>query len=199
MAIRHVVFVKFKKSATPAAVEEFITEVNRLPTINREVRNWVAGVSPEPHFHSGDFDWALSCDLDNWDAMDRYMWHEAHLRTAPYTAVVEYMMSFDFTNDCDFALGKGIPAPLAGVQQPPPSVPSGMARVPVVRGRHLEDAKRVLAAAGLAMAPDVEYVNGTVWAPGRIFGSMPEEGAVVPAGSPVRLTVTGDSWVRPAV
>jgi hypothetical protein len=201
MTIRHVVFLKFKATATAAEIQEFITEVDRLPSVNREVRNWCSGRSVEPRFHSGDFDWALSCDLDDWDAMDRYMWHEAHLRTAPYAAnTVDFMISFDFTLDCDYAAGRGVPAPLGGVPSPPPTPPpSGMVRVPIVRGRSLDDARRVLTAAGLAVSADVERVTGTVWAPNRIWACAPEEGTVVAHGVTVHLTATGDWWARPAL
>lgn len=198
MAIRHVVFVKFKTSATPAEIEQFATEVNRIPAANREVHNWFSGRAPEPRFYSGDFDWALSGDLDDWDAMDRYAWHPAHLRLGPYTGVIDYMIAFDFTNDCDFAQGKNIPAPPEVPPLPGP-VPAGMARVPVLRSHDVKDAKRLIGAAGLTVAAEIDYVNGSVFASGRVIGSVPDEGEVVAVGSPVRLTVAGNSWVRPAL
>jgi hypothetical protein len=140
--IRHVVFVKFKAAATAEEIEEFREEVDRLPAYNAEVMNWASGRSVEPRFHSGDFDWGLSVDLADWDAMDRYMWHEGHLRTAAVAAtVVDSMISFDFEIEVEVSQGDGS---LATERKPAQSLEAGMTVVPELRGRTLENAERLL-------------------------------------------------------
>lgn len=196
MAIQHVVFVKFRKHASKADLDRFVEECNRLPAINREVKKWVAGFAPTPRFHSGDFDWGLSCELADWAAMDRYMWHEAHLRMGIFArAAVDYLLSFDFEDDYRAPETFMEPAALTAA----PTTPQGKLRIPVVRGRQLDDARRLLSDAGLHAEEQVEEVLGAVWAPGRVSGSEPEQGSVVAPGSTVKLSVTGEWWSRPEI
>lgn len=195
MPIRHVVFVKFRADADPAAVERFIVEVDRLPSLNREVRNWLSGRAPEPRFHNGDFDWGLSCDLDDWDAMDRYMWHEGHVRTSPFVRdAVDYLLSFDFEHEFTGSANNLERAPAS---QPVAPLNEAEPRVPPLRGRRPEEAEQVLAGCGLMMEQEVHPVPGSVWAPGRIVAVEPAAGTPVPPGTTVRVTVTGDWWMRP--
>lgn len=189
--IRHVVFVKFKANATQTDIDIFITEVNRLPNINPEVHNWVAGLAVDPRFHSGDFDWGLSCDLDNSDAMDRYMWHPAHLRTAPFAqAVVESMLSFDFNMEHEVMQGdasdkKAVVDPGA----------RGRLVVPELRGRDLEIARQIAVNCGFRIVEPIERLKGHVWAPNRVVAVDPAAGTELPIGSPIRLTVS-EGWSR---
>ncbi|MCC6382548.1 MAG: Dabb family protein [Dehalococcoidia bacterium] len=195
MPIRHVVFVKFLANADPAAIERFIAEVDRLPSLNTEVRNWVSGRSPEPRFHNGDFDWGLSCDLDDWDAMDRYMWHEAHLRTSPFVPdAVDYLLSFDFEHQ--FA-GLASQQERTASPEPVAAPPDAAPRVPSLRGRRPTEARQILARCGLTMDEDVRPIPGSVWAPGRVVAVEPAVGTPLPRGTSVRVTVTGDWWMRP--
>ena len=193
--IRHIVFCKFKPDAGEETIAEFIRECDKLPSINHEVKNWVSGRSPEPRFHSGDFDWALSCDLADWDAMDRYMWHEAHLRMGPWAAeAIEFLQSFDF--ELDYRAPPDFPEaqPTADQSQ---TLPSGQVALPNVRGRTTEEATRLLIEAGLTVSPETEDVLGSVWAPGRVNGTHPAPGAPVDLGTTVTLIVSGHWWSKP--
>ncbi|MBT4160454.1 MAG: PASTA domain-containing protein [Gammaproteobacteria bacterium] len=192
--IRHIVFCKFKPEASEETIAEFIHECDKLPSINQEIKNWVSGKSTEPRFHSGDFDWALSCDLTDWDAMDRYMWHEAHLRMGPWAqAAIEFLQSFDF--ELEYEAPTEFPP--QAVTPEPEAAPGGQIRVPPIRGRSVEDARELIAAAGLVTDQKVETMLGGVWAPGRVMGSSPEAGECVPEGSTVELIVTGEWWSKP--
>ena len=188
--IRHVVFCKFKDDAAPEAVAEFIREVDRVAELNPDVRNWVSGRSIEPRCHSGDYDWALTCDVADWEAMDRYMWHEAHIRTMPFAQdVVEYLESFDFE------IGLEAPEPAQDREAPEP--PAKGLSVPDVRGRTEADARSVLSEAGLEAEAEVRTVLGAAWAPGRVLATRPRPGAEIAPGSSVALTVAGEWWSKP--
>ena len=185
--IRHIVFVKFKDAATLEQIKTFRDEVDKLPAFNPEVMNWVSGLSVEPRFHSGDFDWGLSVDLADWDAMDRYMSHEGHLRTGAVAgAVVESMLSFDFELEIEIAQGDGR---LASSPQPRPSLRAGEAVVPELRGHTYDQGAALLAECNLQVADELNEIEGHVWAPGRIVATHPASGDVVAEGSTVELTV----------
>jgi len=189
--IRHVVFCRFKPDASPEAIAGFIREVDRVPELNPEVRNWVSGRSIEPRCHSGGYDWALTCDLPSWEAMDRYMWHEAHIRTMPFAQdVVDYLESFDFEITFE------APSGLRGAGERAVASTDGL-QVPDVRGRTESDARAVLEAAGLEVEPEVRTVLGAAWAPGRVLATRPRPGAEIAPGSSVALTVAGDWWSKP--
>ena len=193
MAIHHVVFLKFRKDAPKAKIERFITELNRLPDYNPEVRNWIAGYSPEPRFHNGDFDFGLACDLDDWAAMDRYMWNEGHLRMGEFIQdLFEHVLSFDFHTDCVVPQGSGLAASVKAT----PAVPEGQARVPNLNGRQLEEASELLRVAGLGLGK-VERQPNPFWATGRVAAQQPAEG-VVAGGTLVDLVVASDFRVKPA-
>ena len=192
MAIHHVVFLKFRKGAPKAAVERFITELNRLPDYNPEVRHWIAGYSSEPRFHNGDFDFGLACDLDDWAAMDRYMWNEGHLRMGEFIGdLFEHVLSFDFETECVVPQGSG----QAAAPKAAPPLPRGQAWVPNLSGRHLEEATELLRAAGLALGKIARQPN-PFWAAGRVAAQQPAEG-VVPRGTLVDLVVASDFRVKP--
>lgn len=196
MAIHHVVFIKFKADAAKDKVRRFIRELNKLPELNREVKNWISGYSPEPRFHNGDFDYGLACDLADWDAMNRYMYHEGHLRTAPFAEpVFDYSMSFDFQTD--FVQPKRYP-PKKAVRRRGRKIPAAQARVPLLFGHHTEGAKKVLAAAGLTPGRvETQQHKLGLWAPGWAIGQSLEAGSIVPKGSTVDIFVTGEHWVKP--
>jgi hypothetical protein len=98
--IRHVVMLKFKADADPAKIDLFIEEVKKLSHLNREVRDYSHGKVVHTRFHSGDFDFANCCDIDSYEAMERYMSHWSHLRMTPFLPdILENMMSFDWEID----------------------------------------------------------------------------------------------------
>lgn len=196
--IRHVVFVKFRADAVPDAIERFLTEVNKLPLMNREVRNWVTGRTASPRFHSGDFDWALSCDLADAAAMERYMSHEGHLRMIDFLSPVEHMMSYDW--EIEYRAPDSDPAAATAAAEPvsPPVPARGPVKVPEIRGQRLERACEMLAAAGVGVADDIESVLGSVWAPGRVLAADPAPGTMVSRETALHLTVTGDWLCAPA-
>jgi hypothetical protein len=190
MAIHHVVFLKFKKDAKKEDIDRFIEELNKIPEMNREVKNWISGFSPEPRFHSGAFDFGLAVDLPDWDAMDRYMFHQSHLRMGPYAAAtVEHMLSFDF--EMEYVQPKRFPARPRKEQPRRPRVPKGKARMPWVGGRRMEVARQMLEDAGLIVG-SIETVTGSVWAAGRVVAQEPDRDTIVNKGSAVNLTVTGE-------
>ncbi|MBI4299758.1 MAG: Dabb family protein [Chloroflexi bacterium] len=195
MAIHHVVFLKFKKDAKKEDIDRFIEELNKIPEMNREISNWISGFSPEPRFHNGDFDYGLAGDLPDWDAMDRYMWHESHVRMGPFAAPVsEYMLSFDFQTD--YVQPKRFPARPKVAKLRRPRLPQGKVRVPMLRGRRPEVAKELLEKAGLKVGK-VDTVKRGVWAIGRVTGQEPARDALADAGSAVDLLVTGEYWMKP--
>lgn len=184
--IRHIVFVKFKATATQEEIDTFIREVNRLPQINREVHHWASGRTVDPRFHSGDFDWALSCDLENWDAMDRYMWHPAHLRTAPFAqAATESILSFDFNVEHEVMQGDA-----SDLEEEANPGSANKLLVPELRGRDLEIAKQIVSDCGFHIAEPVDRLQNHVWAVNRVVAVEPASGTELPAGSSIRLTVS---------
>jgi len=190
-----VVFIKFKKDAKKEDLDYFIDELNKLPERNREVKNWITGFSPEPRFHNADFDYALGCDLADYDAMERYMYHEAHVTMGPILKpVAEYWLSFDF--NIDYVQPKRFPARPKQAKPRKPRVPKGNAIVPWVRGRRLEDARRILEEAGLTVGAIKEAIGG-VWAVGRVTAQEPDKDSIVDKGTAVNLTISGEFWMKP--
>ncbi len=97
MAIHHIVLLKFRKDAAPAAVNRYQEELASLPVSNADIANWVSGPLPEPRFHNGDFDFGMACDLPDRAAMERYMAHPAHRRLGPFLAdILDRQLAFDF-------------------------------------------------------------------------------------------------------
>ncbi|GIX31257.1 MAG: hypothetical protein KatS3mg124_1729 [Porticoccaceae bacterium] len=200
--IRHVVMIKFKKDARQEDIDLFIEELKKLPHLNREVRDYSHGFCvKEPRFHSGDFDFANCCDLDSYEAMERYMSHWAHLRMTPYLpAVLDYMISFDWEIDYhgppfDEAEARAeAEREKARVLREHPD--PALAWVPEVRGTTLPRAREMLERVGLALG-EVEEVEGSVWAPGRVMMADPAPESEVPRGTRVNLVVTGQWLSRP--
>ena len=195
MAIHHLVFIKYKEDAKKEDIDRFIKELNTLPERNREIKNWITGFSPEPRFHNGDFDYGLACDLADWDAMERYMFHEAHISMGPILLpIADYWLSFDF--EIDYVQPKRFPARPRQAKPRQPRVPRGKVRVPWVRGRRLEAARQMLEEAGLKVG-SIDTVIGGVWAAGRVTGQEPARDTIVDRGMVVNLTVIGEFWMKP--
>jgi hypothetical protein len=193
MAIHHVVWIKFKKGAAKEKIDQFITELNRLPDFNREVFNWISGFTPEPRFHNGDFDYGLACDLPDWAGMDRYMYHEGHVRMGPFVGdVIDQAISFDFATD--FVQPKSY-------QSPPPSderrenPPAGKGYLPRLMGRRIDEARRMVEAAGLKVGKIEEQPN-IFWAEGRVTEQKPAPG-ILDRGASVDLVISNKSRVGP--
>ena len=202
--IRHVVMIKFKADAPQDKIDTFLHEVKKLPHLNKEIRDYSHGRCVTKRYHSGDFDFANCCDIDSYEAMDRYMSHWAHLRMTPFLPdILENMISFDWEIDYH---GPAFDPQAAEEEaekerkrvQPIHPDPA-KAFVPEIRGQQRVRAEEMLATAGLELDPDVEEIIGSVWAPDRIMFTAPEVGSEVPRGSKVKIGITGDWLTGPAV
>ncbi|MFA7440192.1 MAG: Dabb family protein [Sphingomonadaceae bacterium] len=202
--IRHVVMIKFKKDAKQEHIDRFIEEVKKLPHLNKEIRDYSHGMCVrEPRYHSGDFDFANCCDIDSYDAMERYMSHWAHIRMTPFLPdILENMISFDWEIDYrgpefDEAAAKEEAekekARVLRIHEDP-----SKAWIPELRGRTKAQAREMLAKVGLELG-NVEEVIGSVWAPDRIMFVTPEVDTEVARGSKVNIGITGDWLTGPAV
>ena len=202
--IRHVVMIKFKQDADPKAIETFLEEVKKLPHLNREVRDYSHGMCIKTRYHSGDFDFANCCDIDSYEAMDRYMSHWAHLRMTPFLPdILENMISFDWEIDYE---GPAFDPALAAEEAAKEKArvirlhdEPGKAWVPEVRGQTRARAREMCAAVGLELSGKEEEIIGSVWAPDRIMFQSPEPGSEVAKGSGVDIGITGDWLTGPAV
>lgn len=68
----------------------------------------------------------------------------------------------------------------------------GLAEVPDLTGRHIDDALQLLAGAGLALGA-ISYDPLAADAPGRIVGQYPPGGYALHRGDPVEVRVSGDA------
>lgn len=197
--IRHVVMIKFKQDARQEDIDRFMVEMKKLPHLNREVRDYSHGFCVNPRFHSGDFDFANCCDIDSYEAMERYMSHWAHLRMTPYLPdILENMISFDWEIDYhgpafDAAAAAEEAKKEAARVLPVHDAPA-KAYVPEIRGQTVARAREMLSLVGLELDEDIDWIMGSVWAPDRIMQCEPEQGSVVDKGTRVKLGVTGD-WL----
>jgi len=191
--------IKFKKDARKEDIDTFIAEVKKLSHLNREVRDYSHGMCvKEPRFHSGDFDFANCCDIDTYEAMERYMSHWSHIRMTPFLPdILENMISFDWEVDYH---GPEFDPKLAQEEAERENARvlkhhdnPKLAYVPEVRGKTLERAREMLASVGLELG-EVEEVIGSVWAPDRIMVADPEPDTEVPRGTKVNISITGD-WL----
>lgn len=202
--IRHVVMLKFKKDADPRKIDTFVEEVKKLPHLNREVRDYSHGMCVKTRFHSGDFDFANCCDIDSYEAMERYMSHWAHLRMTPFLPdILENMISFDWEIDYH---GPAFDENLAAEEAEKEKArvlklhdDSAKAYVPEVRGQTRERAKAMCETVGLVLSDTEEEIIGSVWAPNRIMFQAPDPDTVVDKGTPVKIGITGDWLTGPAV
>lgn len=197
--IRHVVMIKFKKDAKQEHIDTFLHEIKKLPHLNKEIRDYSHGMCvKEPRFHSGDFDFANCCDIDSYEAMERYMSHWAHLRMTPFLPdILENMISFDWEIDyCGPAFDeqaakeeatREVARVLKHHEDPE------MAYVPEIRGCGIEKAKKMLAEVGLKLGA-VDEIIGSVWAPDRIMMIDPAADTEVPRGTSVSISITGN-WL----
>lgn len=197
--IRHVVMIKFKKDAKQEHIDLFLEEIKKLPHLNPEIRDYSHGMCVEPRYHSGDFDFANCCDIDSYEAMERYMSHWAHLRMTPFLPdILENMISFDWEIDYHGPAFDPEKAAAEAVKeaarvQPVHDDPA-KAIVPEVRGQTLARAKEMLAIAGLEANEEIQWILGSVWAPDRVMVCTPEQGTEVDKGTRVTLGITGD-WL----
>ncbi|HLS98109.1 MAG TPA: Dabb family protein [Porticoccaceae bacterium] len=201
--IRHVVMIKFKQDANQAHIDRFIEEIKKLPHLNPEIRDYSHGFCVEPRYHSGDFDFANCCDIDSYEAMERYMSHWAHLRMTPFLPdILDNMISFDWEIDYwgpafDEQKAREEAAKEAARVLPIHDDPA-RAIVPEVRGQTLARARDMLATVGLELDEDIQWILGSVWAPDRVMQCTPEQGTVVDKGTRVKLGITGDWLCGPA-
>ena len=202
--IRHVVMIKFKQDAPQEKIDIFLEEVKKLPHLNKEIRDYSHGLVMAKRYHSGDFDFANCCDIDSYEAMDRYMSHWAHLRMTPFLPdILENMISFDWEIDYvgpafdEAAAREEADKERARVirRHPDPA----MAYVPEIRGQQKARAREMLAEVGLVLDEAVDEVIGSVWAPDRIMFTTPEVDTEVPKGTSVKIGITGDWLTGPAV
>jgi hypothetical protein len=202
--IRHVVMIKFKKDAPQDKIDLFLHEVKKLSHFNREIRDYSHGLCVRKRYHSGDFDFANCCDIDTYEAMDRYMSHWAHLRMTPFLPdILENMISFDW--EIDYR-GPEFDEKLAAEEAEkekkrvlPIHENPAKAYVPEIRGQGRERAREMLDAVGLVLSADEDEIIGSVWAPNRIMFVTPEVGAEVDKGTEVKIGITGDWLTGPAV
>jgi len=202
--IRHVVMLKFKKNADPAKIDLFIEEVKKLSHLNREVRDYSHGKVVHTRFHSGDLDFANCCDIDTYEAMERYMSHWSHLRMTPFLPdILENMISFDWEVDYhgpefDETLAaeeaEREKARVLKVHEDP-----AKAYVPEVRGQTRERAREMCKIAGVTLSSDEDEIIGSVWAPNRIMFVTPDAGTEVAKGSEIKIGITGNWLTGPTV
>ncbi len=203
--IRHVVMIKFRKDAKQEDIDTFIREVKKLPHLNKEIRDYSHGLCvKEPRYHSGDFDFANCCDIDSYEAMERYMSHWAHLRMTPFLPdVLENMISFDWEIDYrgpSFDEHAAAEEALKEKARVLPIHPDpAKAWVPELRGRTRSQALEMLAKVGLELDAQQDEVMGSVWAPDRIMFVTPEVGTELPKGAKVRIGITGNWLCGPAM
>jgi hypothetical protein len=202
--IRHVVMIKFKKDAPQEKIDTFLHEVKKLSHLNREIRDYSHGLCVrEPRYHSGDFDFANCCDIDNYEAMERYMSHWAHLRMTPFLPdILENMISFDWEIDYHGpAFDEAAAAEEAEKEKArvlPIHPDPAKAYVPELRGRTKAQALEMLAKVGLELG-QVDEIIGSVWAPDRIMFVTPDVNTEVAKGSKVAIGITGNWLTGPAV
>ena len=197
--IRHVVMIKFKKDARQEDIDTFIEEVKKLPHLNREVRDYSHGMCVKgPRFHSADFDFANCCDIDSYEAMERYMSHWAHLRMTPFLPdILENMMSFDWEIDYHGPEFDEVAAREEAEKEKSRVLKHHdnpeLAYIPEIRGKSKEKAQAMLKEVGLELGESEEII-GSVWAPDRIMMTSPDVGTELPRGSRVNISITGD-WL----
>jgi hypothetical protein len=202
--IRHVVMIKFKKDAPQDKIDLFLHEVKKLSHLNREIRDYSHGLCVKKRYHSGDFDFANCCDIDSYEAMDRYMSHWGHLRMTPFLPdILENMISFDW--EIDYR-GPEFDEKLAAEESEkekkrvlPMHKNPAKAYVPEIRGQTRERAREMLGTVGLVLSGDEDEIIGSVWAPNRIMFVTPEVGTEVDKGTKIRIGITGTWLTGPAV
>jgi len=202
--IRHVVMIKFKKDAPQDKIDLFLEEVKKLPHLNKEIRDYSHGMCVKTRYHSGDFDFANCCDIDSYEAMERYMSHWGHLRMTPFLPdILENMISFDWEIDY-----WGPPFDEAAAREEaekekkrvlPIHADPHKAYVPEIRGQTKARARQMLESVGLILDEEVDEIIGSVWAPDRIMFVTPEVGIELARGDKVKIGITGDWLTGPAV
>jgi len=79
--IRHIVLMKWRPDADPAAVAEFAENCNRLPEKIPGVRRYQTGAdiaSCQSTKLRDNFDFGVVADFDDYVAFENYLTHEVH-------------------------------------------------------------------------------------------------------------------------
>lgn len=93
--LKHVVFMKFKKDASEAAISEILKEFKTLPGIIPEIKEYVFGRDVVKSERSYDF--ALVSAFEDLEAMKRYQVHAAHQAVVTKVKMVtESILAVDF-------------------------------------------------------------------------------------------------------
>lgn len=95
--VRHVFLWKVKQNADPS---EILRILNTLPGNVPGIRNWTLGKHQGAPGASGDlWDYALVCDFDSLEALERYSDHPFHMKV-----VDQLTPMFSARAVCDFSL-----------------------------------------------------------------------------------------------
>lgn len=93
--LKHVVFMKFKKDATDAAISEIERDFAALPAIIPEIREYLFGRDVVKSERSYDF--ALVSGFEDLEAMKRYQIHAAHQTVVTKVRLIsESILAVDF-------------------------------------------------------------------------------------------------------
>lgn len=76
--IRHVVLFNYAADVTESQVQNIIDELNRLPSLISEIRDWQ--IAEDQGQRSGSFRFALIAHFEDMAAVERYLNHPEHVR-----------------------------------------------------------------------------------------------------------------------
>ncbi len=94
MAIRHVVLFGFKPAADPNVIRQLIDELNALPTVIAEIRDWAIKEDVGERDYSTQF--ALIATFDSMEAVAKYLAHPAHVRVVDKALpLVDHLLEHD--------------------------------------------------------------------------------------------------------
>lgn len=93
--LKHVVFMKFKPGVAEAAITDLQKSLQALPAIISEIRGFQCGRDIVRSERS--FDFALTSDFDDLEAMQRYQVHPSHQAVVvKVKALSEAILAVDF-------------------------------------------------------------------------------------------------------
>lgn len=93
--LKHVVFMKFKTGTTEADITDLKKSLDALSAIISEIKGFQCGRDVVRSERS--FDFALTSDFDDLEAMQRYQVHPSHLAViAKVKALSETILAVDF-------------------------------------------------------------------------------------------------------
>ncbi len=94
MAIRHVVLFSFKPTADPNVIRQLIDELNALPTVIAEIKDWAIKEDAGQRDYSAQF--ALIATFDSMEAVAKYLAHPAHVRVVDKALpLVDHLLEHD--------------------------------------------------------------------------------------------------------